>query len=86
MKRFVSLSGWNPVVLNDGDIVLIDVKGTLKVGRVVNGYNNGKDPSKPYYVESLDGKHKYYPYTQETCLLSDETIIKDLEACLKERE
>ena len=86
MKRFVSISGWNPDMLNDGDIVLIDVKGTLKVGRVVNGYNNGKDSDEKYYVESLDGKHKYYPYTQDTCLLSDNTLIKDIKACLKERD
>lgn len=58
----------------------------LKVGRVVGSVNifnengqyvpgvdkDGKEIPNGFYVESLDGKHKYYPSTLDVCLIEED--------------
>lgn len=83
LKKFLSIDGWCPDMLVKGQIVLFIHHGKLKVGRVGKGYNIPEEiegwrtkwrdnPEKghgSWYIESLDGTIKYYPYASDVCLI-----------------
>jgi hypothetical protein len=81
-KKFLSIDGWCPDILIKGQIVLFIHMGKLKIGRVGKGFNNPEDleewkrnPKKEHeawYIESLDGSTKYYPYASDVCLIANE--------------
>ena len=82
LKKFLSIDGWCPDMLIKGQIVLFIHKGKLKVGRVGKGYNipeeleewrtNPEKRQGSWYIESLDGTIKYYPYASDVCLIANE--------------
>ena len=95
-KRYISLEGWRPVILHGGEIVLCVVRKArenhqLKVGRVVGSMNAHIDEQphvqESFYVESLDGKHKWYPYPSDVCVIEeDHNEVSNLVAHLMEVE
>ena len=82
LKKFLSIDGWCPDKLEKGQIVLFIQKHKLKIGRVGKGYNipeeleelqtNSNKKHESWYIESLDGTHKYYPYVSDVCLIVNE--------------
>ncbi len=95
LKRFLSIDGWCPDKLEKGQIVLFIQKHKLKIGRVVKGYNvpeeleswkkDFNDKYEPWYIESLDGTQKYYPYSSNLCVINDEGLnVRELSAKIVE--
>ena len=82
MKRFLSIDGWCPEKLEKGQIVLFKHKNKLHIGRVCKGFNipeeleswkkDSNDKHESWYIESLDGTHKYYPYASDVCVIDNE--------------
>ena len=82
MKRFLSINGWCSDKLKKGQIVLFKLKNKLYVGRVAKGYNvpeefeswkkDSNDKFEYWYIESLDGTNKYYPYASDVCVIDNE--------------
>lgn len=82
MKRFLSVDGWCPDRLEKGQIVLFKLKNKLYIGRVAKGYNvpeeleswkkDSNDKHESWYIESLDGTNKYYPYASDVCVIDNE--------------
>ena len=82
MKRFLLVDGWRPDKLKKGQIVLFKLKNKLYVGRVAKGYNvpeefesckkDSNDKFEYWYIESLDGTNKYYPYASDVCVIDNE--------------
>ena len=96
MKRFLSIDGWCPAKLKKGQTVLFKHKNKLYIGRVGKGYNVDeeresfeKDPNnkhETWYIESLDGTHKYYPYASDVCLIDTNGVnVHELYAQIVEK-
>lgn len=96
LKKFLSIDGWCPDMLVKGQIVLFIHHGKLKVGRVGKGYNipeeleewrtNPEKGQGSWYIESLDGTIKYYPYASDVCLIDGGNVnVHKLSATLVEK-
>ena len=82
MKRFLLVDVWCLDKLKKGQIVLFKLKNKLYVGRVAKGYNvpeelkswktDSNDKFEYWYIESLDGTNKYYPYASDVCVIDNE--------------
>lgn len=61
---------------------MFKLKNKLYVGRVAKGYNvseelkswktDSNDKFEYWYIESLDGTNKYYPYASDVCVIDNE--------------
>ena len=83
MKKYLSIYGWCPTRLEKGQLVLFRLHNALHVGYVGKGYNTEEDikqwfeaddvdrKHESWYITSLDGKTKYYPYASDVCPLTD---------------
>lgn len=96
LKKFLSIDRWCPDMLVKGQIVLFIHKGKLKVGRVGKGYNIPEELERwrtdpeykcgSWYIESLDGTIKYYPYASDVCLIDGGNVnVHELSATLVEK-
>lgn len=97
LKKFLSIDGWCPDMLIKGQIVLFIHDGKLKVGRVGKGYNIPEEleewrkhpensKHEAWYIESLDGSTKYYPYASDVCLIDDGNVnVHKLSALIVEK-
>lgn len=75
----------NPAVLTKGDLVLFKSNGKniLRVGFVIQGYNDGKEnDGKKFRVEEIITKKIYFPYTQNTILVNEGILIKGIKSQL----
>ena len=89
LKKFLSIDVWCPDKLEKGQIVLFKYKNKLCVGRVGKGFNVPEefesDKHESWYIESLDGTHKYYPYASDICVIDNEGLnVRELSAKIVE--
>lgn len=71
---------------------MFKLKNKLYVGRVAKGYNvpeeleswktDSNDKLEYWYIESLDGTHKYYPYASGL-IMKDKMFVNYLKKLLK---
>lgn len=87
MKKFLSISGWNPQVyqreLVVGDYVAFQMpqSNILRVGIVVDA------PGKiAPAIKCLTNNKIYYPYSQDTLLFNDNCVAKELVSKITEIE
>lgn len=87
MKKFLSISGWNPQVyqreLVAGDYVAFQMpqSNILRVGIIVDA------PGKiAPAIKCLTDNKIYYPYSQDTLLFNDNCIVKGLTSKIIETE
>jgi hypothetical protein len=89
MKKYLSISGWNPQVyqreLVVGDYVAFQIPQSdiLRVGVVIE---TPKGKIAGPAIKCLTNNKIYYPYSQDTLLFNDNCIVKGLTSKIIEIE
>ena len=87
MKKFLSISGWNPEVddrqLNPGDYVAFHMSNrVLRIGIAEKDERPGYSGCA---IRCLTNNKVYHPYSQDILLFSDKSVVKELTTKIIER-